>query len=122
MANGVTHRITAAVIIGAVCVHAERNQQEKTIKPLAGAGMAAALTNLPDIIEPALHPNHRQFFHSCLFAGTVAWTGYQAYKWEPETPFEDVLRFALMVGAGAYLIHLALDAHTAKSLPLVSRL
>ena len=122
MANGVTHRITAAVTVGAACVHAERNQQEKTLMPIAGAGLATVLTNLPDVIEPALHPNHRQFFHSFLFAGTVAWAGYQAYKWVPETPFEEALRFVLMVGAGAYLVHLALDARTAKSLPLVGRL
>ena len=122
MANGTTHRIAAAIVVGATCLHMERDKQEKSIRPFAGAGVAAVLTNLPDIFEPALHPNHRQFFHSCLFAGSLAWAAYKAYKWEPETPAEEVARFIFLVGVGAYLVHLVLDAGTAKSLPLVGRL
>jgi membrane-bound metal-dependent hydrolase YbcI (DUF457 family) len=122
MANGTTHRLVAAVVIGSACAHAERDEHEKTTKPLAGAGIAALLTNLPDVIEPAAHPNHRQFFHSCVFAGVVAWAAYRAYKWEPATPTEDAIRFIALIGAGAYLVHLVLDAGTAKSLPLIGRL
>ena len=122
MANGTTHRIAAAVAIGATCLHAERDQQEKTIKPLAGAVLSSVLTNLPDVVEPALHPNHRQFFHSYLFAAALAWGAYKVYKWEAETPVDKVARFVLLVGAGAYLVHLALDAGTPKSLPLVGKL
>lgn len=39
-----------------------------TFKPIVGAGLAVLLTNLPDQMEPATHPNHRQFFHSVACA------------------------------------------------------
>src|SRR4051812_12876334 len=122
MANGPTHRLAAAAIVGMACVHAERHHKCSTFKPVAGAALAAFLTNLPDILEPALHPNHRQFFHSLLFAALVMRGAHCVYEWEPQTDREEITRFILLVGAGAYLVHLALDAVTAKSLPLIGRL
>lgn len=71
MANGSTHRMAAAVVVGSACFYAEANQQTKTVKPIVGTGLAAILTSLPDMIEPASHPNHRQFFHSLAFAGLL---------------------------------------------------
>jgi len=122
MANGIAHRWAAAAVVGGICMHAEADQQEKTAKPILGAALAAMLTNLPDILEPATHPGHRQFFHSLAFAGLVGTAGYKAYKWEPSTPSDEALRFLLLVGVGAYLVHLCLDASTPKSLPLLGRL
>lgn len=122
MANGTTHRLTAALVVGSVCAHAEASRLEKTAKPIIGAALAAALTNLPDLLEPATHPGHRQFFHSLAFAGLLGTAGYKAYKWEPSTPSDEAIRFLLMVGIGAYFVHLFLDATTPKSLPILGRL
>lgn len=122
MANGITHRWTAALIVGTVCAHAEADQQEKTAKPIIGAALAATLTNLPDVLEPARHPGHRQFFHSLAFAGLLGAAGYKAYKWEPSNPSDEALRFLLLVGIGAYFVHLCLDAGTPRSLPLLGSL
>lgn len=122
MSNGLTHQWTAAVVVGAVCIHAEKDNQMKSAKPIVGAVLAANLTKLPDIIEPATHPNHRQFFHSLAFAGLLGIAGYQAYKWKPENSLEGAIRFALLVGIGAYGVHLLLDAGTPKSLPLIGAL
>jgi inner membrane protein len=119
MSNGPIHQWTATVVVGAVCIHAERDKQIKTARPIVGAVLAANLTKLPDILEPAIHPNHRQFFHSITFAGLLGVAGYKAYKWKPENPLEEAIRFALMVGIGAYGVHLLLDASTPKSLPLI---
>ncbi|MBL8377399.1 MAG: hypothetical protein JNM79_06000 [Burkholderiales bacterium] len=121
MANGTTHRIAAAVVIGAVWIHAEADQPEKSAKPLLGAGLAALLTNLPDILEPALHPNHRQFFHSLTFAAMLGKATHEIYEWETDNPADEAIRFLLLVGAGAYFVHLLLDAGTAKSLPILGR-
>ena len=121
MANGTTHRIAAAVVIGAVWIHAEVDQPEKSAKPLLGAGLAALLTNLPDILEPALHPNHRQFFHSLTFAAMLGKATHEIYEWETDNPADEAIRFLLLVGAGAYFVHLLLDAGTAKSLPILGR-
>ena len=122
MANGITHRWTAAVVVGSVCLHAEANQQSKSAKPFVGATLAAVLTNMPDILEPAIHPNHRQFFHSLAFAGLLSVAGYRAYKWKTDNPLDEAIRFALMVGIGAYGVHLLLDASTTKSLPIIGAL
>lgn len=119
MSNGPTHQFTAAICVGAVCIHAERNKKDKSVRPIVGAVLAANLTKLPDILEPAVHPNHRQFFHSVVFASLLGMAGYKVYKWNPDNPFDEVVRFVLMVAIGAYGIHLLLDANTPKSLPLI---
>lgn len=119
MSNGPTHQLTAAICVGAVCIHAERNAKDKSARPIVGAVLAANLTKLPDILEPAVHPNHRQFFHSVAFASLLGMAGYKAYKWNPDNPVDEAIRFVLMVAIGAYGIHLLLDANTPKSLPLI---
>ena len=43
------------------------------------------------------------------------------HQWEAEDDFERLLRGFLLVGGAAYLSHLALDAVTSRSLPLVGR-
>jgi len=122
MANGSTHQLTAAIAVGSVYLCAEANQHQKSAKPLLGATLAAVLTNLPDVLEPASHPHHRQFFHSLAFAGLLGAAGYKAYKWETDNPFDEAMRFVLLVGVGAYLVHLLLDAGTPKSLPIIGAL
>lgn len=122
MANGNKHRLVAAIAIGSVCACTEIDKPEKSARPIVGAALATGLTNLPDILEPAFHPNHRQFFHSLTFAGMVGLAAYKLYKWQPTNPGDEALRFVLLVGAGSYLIHLLLDAKTPKSLPLIGRL
>ncbi len=122
MANRVTHQLVAATAVGAAYLYAESKQQKESGKPLAGAALAAALTNLPDILEPASHPNHRQFFHSLAFAGVLGVAAHKLYTWEPDNPFDEATRFILLVGVAGYLIHLLLDAGTPKSLPLVGKL
>ncbi|MGH8322705.1 MAG: hypothetical protein ACRETD_02730 [Steroidobacteraceae bacterium] len=62
------HQTTAALSAG-LLLHAEdRKRGQLTAWPIAGAGAAALATNVPDVLEPALAPNHRQFFHSCSMA------------------------------------------------------
>lgn len=122
MANGSTHQLTAAIAVGCAYLCVEANQQKKSAKPMLGAALAAALTNFPDILEPASHPHHRQFFHSLAFAGLLGVAGYKVYKWETDNPFDEAMRFVLLVGVGAYLVHLLLDAGTPKSLPIIGML
>ena len=76
-----------------------------------GAGCAA----LPDLLEPATTPNHREAFHSLACGGLV---GYGAFGKHTEdlTPDE---RHGLQVAALSYLSHLFLDSQTPRSLPLV---
>jgi len=98
--------------------------QQREGRPVDGASLAmglfaAALPTLPDCIEPALHPNHRKFFHSVAFAAGMGYALHRAYRWETEGDWEKLARAILLVGGAAYLGHLALDAMSAKSLPLI---
>jgi membrane-bound metal-dependent hydrolase YbcI (DUF457 family) len=119
MSNRTTHQLVAAASIGVILGQLEETNKEP---PLIGAGLAALVTNLPDLLEPALHPHHRQFFHSVVFVGLIGLAGYKLYTWEPNDDWERVLRFLLLVGCGAVLVHLAMDALTKRSLPLVGKI
>lgn len=122
MSSGSVHQLIAAAAVGTFCHRAEKDPQQKAGKSLIGAVIAAGSTKLPDVLEPALHPNHRQFFHSVAFAAMLGAAAYKVYRWQPEEPVQKAARFVLLVSASAYLIHLLLDAGTPKSLPLLGRL
>lgn len=121
MCNGTTHSWVAAAATALVVRHNDVNQQTDTPLPLFGAVLAAGLTNIPDCLEPATHPGHRKFFHSLAFAALLSLGFKKLYDWTPDEAWEKGARFVGLVGVGAYLIHLALDASTPKSLPLVGR-
>lgn len=90
--------------------------------PLVAAGLAAGCGTLPDILEPALHPNHRQAFHSVAFGALLGMGLYKVYCREPGTLPETMMRSAVLVAGTAYLVHLVMDATTRKSLPLLGNL
>jgi membrane-bound metal-dependent hydrolase YbcI (DUF457 family) len=79
----------------------------------AGAGAFAGLA--PDILEPATSPNHRQFFHSVVSAGVIAWaiSGKHTLKLSRTT------RLFLRVFGIGYLSHIALDCTTPKRINLL---
>src|SRR6266700_3269721 len=80
MPNGKTHFIAGAVVGATVNVIVQSTEMAKDYdRPFdwrefflcTGAGAFAGLA--PDILEPATSPNHRQFFHSVIAAGLVAY-------------------------------------------------
>lgn len=121
MSNAIAHRTGAAVIVGGFLLARENQEGKHTHAPLSGSLLAALCTNMPDILEPAVHPHHRQFFHSIAFAALIGGGMYKLYQWETETEMEKILKFCLLVAGGAYLIHLAMDACTRRSLPLLGK-
>lgn len=122
MSSGPVHRAVAAVVVGLAATKHDTDRGEKTLKPVAGSLLATMATCLPDILEPATNPSHRQFFHSVAFACAIGYGLKKVHEWEPENEWEDLLRFGVLVVGYSYLIHLALDSLTAKSLPLLGRL
>lgn len=119
MPNALAHRIGAGLVLAGATAYIEKQDGEVTGQTLlAGAG-GFAFGTLPDLIEPALHPNHRQFFHSFLVLGSVGYGLKKLYDWEPETEGQQLLRGILLVVGGAYGVHLVMDALTKRSLPLV---
>jgi inner membrane protein len=119
MPNAAAHRLGAALAVSGISAFKERQNGESTAAPLAHGSLAALLGTLPDILEPATSPNHRQFFHSLAFAGIVGYGLYRLHKWEAENEWHQVLKTVAMIAGGAYLVHLVMDAGTAKSLPLI---
>lgn len=117
--NRATHQLVASASVAIYLAKRESEAGTKTIKPLLGGTAAAFFTNLPDILEPATSPNHRAVFHSLTFAALLGTCFYQLNQWQTETEWESLLKGAGMLAISAYLIHLALDFTTAKSLPLI---
>ncbi len=119
--NAAAHQWTAAFTTGAVLHASEVQRGEATAWPIAGGVLAAIFAKLPDVLEPAVHPHHRQFFHSVACTALVAAGWKKLHEWQPPSDEGRFLRKIRMIGAGAYLCHLAPDALTARSLPLVGR-
>ena len=92
MSNGITHMAIAATVVGGAAAYSDSQAGTQSLKPVAAAGLAAALANLPDRLEPAIHPHHRQFFHSLAFGVTVGYVGYQIYEWQPVEEWQKVLK------------------------------
>lgn len=117
--NRAAHQLVSSASVGIYLASRESEAGTQTIKPLLGSSAAAFFTNLPDILEPATSPNHRGVFHSLAFAALLGSCLYRLNQWQTETELESLLRGLGMIAVSAYLIHLALDFTTAKSLPLI---
>jgi len=91
------------------------------VSPVVGGLAASMFTNLPDMLEPATSPNHRAFFHSLVFGGLLVAGMGELWRWRPEDELDQLIRTLGLLAGGAYLVHLALDFTTKKSLPLLGR-
>lgn len=118
MANFKQHAGMGAVvglITGAVISYKKQKNGRFSVLDFAAditLGAAAGLVGsaIPDILEPATNPNHRAFFHS--YTAAIFSNSTIAYGWERE----GVIKTAFCAG---YCSHLALDAITPKSLPII---
>ncbi len=121
--NGPTHQFAGAVAALAITQVDSGDKATVLHHPAAAIPIGAFLGRLPDMIEPSLgNPNHRQFFHSVATLCLMGAGMYKLYHWDPQDNFDKLLRGLLLIGGGAYLSHLALDALTSKSLPLLGKL
>lgn len=121
MPNAKTHILVGAgVSVAAALLDKNKHpvSHHIAVAPLLGAFMG----KLPDILEPALHPNHRQFFHGFAVLAAVSAGLVKAYQWSPEEPLEKFVRGLTLVGGVAYLSHLLCDASTPKGLPLIGKI
>ena len=120
--NATEHRFFSAIILAAAGASLADRPEDKVPHAAAACVGGYCLGTLPDIVEPATSPHHRQFFHSIAFATLLGYGVYKLYQWDPKTPQEEMLRLVGLIAGGAYLIHLALDATTKRSLPLIGRI
>jgi len=124
VANAIAHRLGAGLTVGFTSLAYELNRGEQADfgRPLAASSIAALAATLPDILESATSPHHRQVLHSVAFAGALGYGMYKLYRWEPQDDWGRFLQFIGLAAGGAYLVHLAMDACTPASLPLVGKL
>lgn len=90
--------------------------------PVFAAVVAAIASGLPDALEPASSPHHRQFCHSAAFAALVTTGMKELYHWVPATPGEAFIRDVLLSIGFGYIMHLGADATTAMGLPFLGRI
>lgn len=119
--NAQAHGLAAFITVATASAAEERRRGVSTLRPLVDGLVASVATGLPDKLEPAVNPNHRQFFHSLFFAGVVGYGTYKAWQWEPTDDWQKLARWVLLIGGAAYLTHLALDFTTTKSLPVFGK-
>jgi inner membrane protein len=120
--NAAAHQLTAGFAVGLHLAGREQRAGKTTLEPLVGGFAASLLTKLPDLLEPATTPNHRQFFHGIAFASLLGLGLYKLHQWQAEGASDKFWKALGMLALSSYLIHLALDATTAKSLPFFGKL
>jgi hypothetical protein len=147
MPNYATHLNAGTVAGGAAAlVLANTQPAPSLIAEVAGGLVGGALGGImPDIIEPATSPNHRKLAHSAVAAGSLTLakiTQWQAscrqraavhtslaQRLVPNSPERSNAEFQAMLWSflagltvgfvAGYASHLALDATTKRSLPLI---
>jgi membrane-bound metal-dependent hydrolase YbcI (DUF457 family) len=110
--------ISGVAGVAAYAVYCHYKQREFKLFNALGSGAIAVLGGLaPDVIEPALHPNHRSLFHSV--SGGAALVRGAAGAWGSAN-LSDETKSVLVLFVIGYVSHLLADASTPKGLPLLS--
>lgn len=120
MANGNDH-IVAGAFTGVAMACYGKSQAEGA-NPLLVIGASTVFAKLPDWIEPATNPHHRQFFHSISFLVMLGYGLKKTYNWKPEDKGNQLLRFLTLCAGAGYISHLVLDGLTPRSLPLLGKI
>lgn len=114
--------ISGASAFAMVSLIKHQNPAARLPHPGFAALVAALASGLPDVLEPATSPHHRQFCHSAAFAALVISGMKKLYDWVPATPGEALVRDVLLSIGFGYMAHLCADATTAMGLPLVGKI
>jgi len=117
-----TH-LTVAIGVG-VALNVTKQMTRKVVDPdyqfdfvemIAWGGLAALAGCAADMLEPALHPNHRSTCHSWAAAALILHVLFG----EPTRNFTADERDCANLLGYPYLSHLLLDLMTKKGLPLI---
>tara|TARA_Y100000782_G_C10107409_1_gene233054 strand:+ start:104 stop:466 length:363 start_codon:yes stop_codon:yes gene_type:complete len=119
MANGADH-IATGLLTGVMMARYGQRGTE-SVNPALAISASTLFSKLPDWIEPASNPHHRQFFHSISFLMMLGYGLKKAYDWKPEDDVGQILRFITLCAGAGYISHLALDGLTPRSLPLIGK-
>lgn len=92
-----------------------RNQPIELKWLIGSATLGAVVGMLPDVIERPLNPHHRQLFHSIGFALAITLSGKKIQESEIDSGIKNVTSILI----GSYVSHIAIDAFTPMSIPLL---
>lgn len=110
--------IGAAVGIGAWFLYCRwTNRRFDLLEYALAGGAGATVALLPDVFEPALHPNHRGVLHSYTFAGVLTCATKRVWE-NPALSNDQKIKWS--IGSLAYVSHLFADGQTPRGLPLIS--
>lgn len=135
MPDGRTHFIAGIVCgsLGSLVVQ-DQLHENKQLDPshlLLSTGTGAAVSRLPDILEPAVHPNHRAFFHSFAFGAVLGFGAVRIVKKIKEKRAQrraigieqisgsEIFLGLLLIAIIVFLLHLLMDGFTKKGLPFI---
>lgn len=122
MACGHTHKLVGGAVGFAISTLKDSSGRNAATAPIAAAALGSLFGALPDLLEPAIHPHHRQFCHGWATFAVIGYGVRRAYLWQPDTDSERFWRGLALIAGGAYLSHLLLDCITPRSLPLIGKL
>jgi inner membrane protein len=118
MASGTQHALIGSGLgVGCWMVYCKlSNRPLQFGEVLLAAGVGAVGGLIPDLLEPAIHPNHRQFFHSYVAAALLVQANKQLST-SAQIPAE--ARGTVHLVSLGFLSHLVIDAQTPKGLPWI---
>ena len=73
---------------------------------------------LPDLLEPAYHPGHRDFFHSVGFSALAA-VGVKKLYTNPRV--SPVVKLVAKTAVAGYASHVLMDGGTPAGVPMITR-
>jgi len=82
---------------------------------LASAGLGAIMALLPDILEPATHPNHRGTFHSLIALIALILSSHKILQ---DEDLSDNEKLAFLLASSGYGSHLLADSQTSMGMPI----
>lgn len=118
MARAREHATIGAVAgVGTWFIWCELTGKKMAFWDFVAAGCIGVCFGLaPDLMEPALTPHHRQFFHSYAAAGLLAHANREIWR-NPAIPNDR--KIALGLCSAGYYSHLFADGLTPMGLPLI---
>ena len=91
MACAIEHAQFNFVAVACACaVVRDREGSPVDATPFAMGAAAACVPSLPDVLEPALHPNHRKLFHSVIVFAALGYGLNRLYRWEAEDDWQQL--------------------------------
>lgn len=119
MSSAATHRLVG-VSAGIATAFLDQNPEDERLA-LGTILVASCLmgSKFPDVLEPAIHTHHRQFFHSLIVLVGVAGAAMWLWRWRPQTLELRCLRASLCGFFIGYGSHLSMDSLTPRSIPVL---